>query len=74
MPPKRSSVPPGLAVVTGASAGIGYELAVQFAQNGFDVVVAAEDDAIAAAASNSRPIDVVAGPASSSAGTWRACG
>jgi short-subunit dehydrogenase len=32
-----------LAVVTGASAGIGYELAKQFASNGFDVVVAAED-------------------------------
>src|SRR3954452_8415594 len=32
-----------LAVVTGASAGIGYELAKQFATNDFDVVVAAED-------------------------------
>src|SRR4051795_13007963 len=32
-----------LAVVTGASSGIGYELARQFATNGFDLIVAAED-------------------------------
>lgn len=30
-----------LAVITGASSGIGYELAKQFAQNGFDLVVTA---------------------------------
>jgi short-subunit dehydrogenase len=35
-----------LAVVTGASAGIGLELAKQFAENGFDLIVAAEDAAI----------------------------
>src|SRR3954464_4497780 len=35
-----------LAVVTGASAGIGYELAKQFASHDFDLVVAAEDDRI----------------------------
>jgi uncharacterized protein len=39
-----------LAIVTGASRGIGYELAVQFAKNGFDLIVAAEDDGVAAAA------------------------
>lgn len=39
-----------LAVVTGASSGIGLELAKQFASNGFDLLVAAEDDGIAAAA------------------------
>ncbi|MBF9132610.1 SDR family NAD(P)-dependent oxidoreductase [Plantactinospora sp. S1510] len=39
-----------LAVVTGASSGIGYELAKQFAQHGFDLVVAAEDDDISRAA------------------------
>ncbi len=35
-----------LALVTGASSGIGRELAKQFAQHGFDVVVAAEDDGV----------------------------
>ncbi|HEU4410842.1 MAG TPA: SDR family NAD(P)-dependent oxidoreductase [Polyangiaceae bacterium] len=39
-----------LAAVTGASSGIGFELARQFAQNGFDLVIAAEDEGIAAAA------------------------
>jgi uncharacterized protein len=33
-----------LALVTGASSGIGRELAKQFAQNGFDLIVAAEDE------------------------------
>jgi short-subunit dehydrogenase len=46
-----------LAVVTGASSGIGYELAKQFATNGFDVLIAAEDDAIAAAARDLRGLD-----------------
>jgi short-subunit dehydrogenase len=39
-----------LAVVTGASSGIGLELARQFGENGFDLLVAAEDDAIQSAA------------------------
>ena len=39
-----------LAVVTGASSGIGLELARQFAENGFDLLVAADDDAIHAVA------------------------
>lgn len=38
------------AVVTGASSGIGYELAAQFARNGFDVLVVAEDEGIRDAA------------------------
>src|SRR3954463_4676193 len=33
----------GLAVVTGASSGIGFELAKVFAENGFDLLIAAED-------------------------------
>lgn len=37
---------PDLALVTGASSGIGRELAHNFARNGYDLVVAAEDDAI----------------------------
>ncbi len=38
------------AVVTGASSGIGYELARQFAEHGYDLLVAAEDEGIAEAA------------------------
>jgi short-subunit dehydrogenase len=36
-----------LALVTGASSGIGRELAKQFASNGFDLVIAAEDAELA---------------------------
>jgi uncharacterized protein len=39
-----------LAVVTGASTGIGYELAKCCAENGFDVVVAADEAEISKAA------------------------
>jgi short-subunit dehydrogenase len=38
------------AVITGASSGIGYELAKQFAQNGFDVLIASAGEGIRAAA------------------------
>ena len=38
------------AVVTGASSGIGFELAKQFAQNGFDLLVTADGDSIGNAA------------------------
>ena len=39
-----------LALVTGASSGIGLELARQFATHGFDLVIAAEDAELASAA------------------------
>ena len=39
-----------LAVVTGASNGIGYELAKQFARNGFDLLITATGDSINKAA------------------------
>ncbi len=39
-----------LALVTGASSGIGYELAKQFAEHGYDLVIAAEDAGITRAA------------------------
>ena len=43
-----------LAVVTGASSGIGFELAKQFATNGFDLVIAAEDAELDTAAKELR--------------------
>ena len=42
------------AVVTGGSSGIGLELARQFAEHGFDVLICAEDDGLAAAAAGLR--------------------
>ncbi len=43
-----------LALVTGASSGIGFELAKQFAQHGFDLVIDAEDPTIDTAAARLR--------------------
>jgi short-subunit dehydrogenase len=43
-----------LALVTGASSGIGLELARQFGQNGFDLVIAAEDPGVSTAAADLR--------------------
>jgi short-subunit dehydrogenase len=45
-----------LAVVTGASSGIGLHLARQFASNGFDLLIAAEDDELRAAAEELRAL------------------
>lgn len=39
-----------LAVITGASSGVGYELAKQFAQHGFDLLIVSENPAIVEAA------------------------
>src|SRR3954462_3507404 len=51
-----------LALVTGASTGIGYELARCCAQNGFDLIIAADEDQINEAAADFREMgaDVVA--------------
>ena len=51
-----------LAVVTGASAGIGYELAKLCAQNGFDLVVAADQPKIVHAAQEFRLLGADAVP------------
>ena len=55
-----------LAVVTGGSNGIGLELARQFADNGFDLLIAAQDeqhlrDAAASLAAGGATVDVYAG-------------
>jgi short-subunit dehydrogenase len=42
------------AVVTGASSGIGYELAKQFAEHDYDLLITAEDDGITRAAADLR--------------------
>ncbi len=45
-----------LALVTGASTGIGYELAKTCAENGFDLLVAADEPKIEAAARDFRKL------------------
>lgn len=49
---------PSFAVVTGASSGIGLELALLFAADGVDLMLAAEDDALETAAARCRAIGV----------------
>ncbi|MFF5219299.1 SDR family NAD(P)-dependent oxidoreductase [Micromonospora sp. NPDC000442] len=49
-----SSTQRPFAVVTGASSGIGFELARQFVQHGYDVVMAAEDAELDVAATSLR--------------------
>jgi uncharacterized protein len=47
--PRRMTENRPLAVVTGASSGIGFELAKQFALHGFDLLINSEDDRLIAA-------------------------
>lgn len=53
-----SSLNRPLAVVTGASSGIGYELAKQFAQNGFDLLITATGSSLDEAAQAFRELGV----------------
>ncbi len=46
MKSKKTLAKKPLAVITGASSGIGFELAKQFANNGFNLFIVAEDDGI----------------------------
>jgi len=53
-----SDKPKQFAVVTGASSGIGYELAKRCAQDGFDLLIAADDPKIFTAADRFRELGV----------------
>lgn len=48
----------GLAVVTGASSGIGYELAKEFAKNGFDLMIASQSERLQDAAQSLESLGV----------------
>ena len=48
-----------LAIITGASAGIGYELAKLCAQNGYDLLIAADQAAIHDAAKDFQALGAV---------------
>ena len=49
---------PPLALVTGASSGIGFELAKQFAENGFDLIIASAGEGLGVAADQIRSMGV----------------
>ena len=59
-----------LAVVTGASSGIGRELAARFAESGFDLVVAAEDERIGSAARSFAEHEIKAVPVQADLATF----
>ncbi|MFC6490974.1 SDR family NAD(P)-dependent oxidoreductase [Nitratireductor sp. GCM10026969] len=60
---------PGLAVVTGASTGIGHALAICCAEAGYDLVVAADEPEIARAAEEFRAKGVAVEPVEADLGT-----
>lgn len=61
-----------LAVVTGASTGIGRELAERCAEAGFDLVVAADEPAINDAAAEPRGLGAAADAVEPTFPRWRA--
>lgn len=58
------------AVVTGGSSGIGFELARQFAEHGFDVLICAEDEGVTAAAEKLRSPGVSVTPVQADLATY----
>ena len=58
-----------LAVVTGGSSGIGYELAKQFAQHGYDLAISGSSDRVHASAAHLRDVGVEAWSHQADAGT-----
>ena len=62
-----------LAVVTGASNGIGYNLAKVFAENGYDLIINAEDAGIQTAASSLKTLGVSVTPVQADLATFDGC-
>jgi short-subunit dehydrogenase len=54
--PGKKAAPRKFGVITGASSGIGYELAKQFVQNGFDLLIASDEGAIVESAQSLRAL------------------
>jgi len=63
-----------LAVVTGASSGIGYELAGVFAEAGYDLVIAAEDPGIITTATELRGLGAKATPVQADLAAYQGVG
>ena len=61
------------AVVTGASSGIGYNLAKVFAENGYDLIIAAEDAGIQSVASEFKSLGVTVTPVQADLATFDGC-
>ena len=70
---KRNAMADKLAVVTGASSGIGYSLAKVFAENGYDLVIAAEDSGIQKAAYDFKSLGVDVIPVQADLATFEGC-
>lgn len=62
-----------LAAVTGASSGIGYNLAKVFAENGYDLVIGAEDSGIQKAAYDFKSLGVTVTPVQADLATVEGC-